>query len=334
MLRRSFLAASLGGMAIALGAVAPGSIRRSGAVLTGATLAFGTTVSASVLHGDARAAEAAIGDALDQALQVDRLMSLYSPASQVFQLNRDGVLAQPHPHLLEALRQSRALSELTRGAFDITVQPLWQTFRAAADGAIDGAGLPTPAQRLKARAPVGWQQVALDERAVRLGKPGAAITLNGIAQGYAADLAMAAVRARGIEHALLDMGEFSAHGNKGAQQPWTLGVLDPRDGAALAAILRLDGRCLSTSGDYASAFTPDFVHHHIFDPASGDSPLELASVTVVAPSAILADGLSTAFMVMGARNAHALAARLDGVDLMTINKRGVRWKSSGFPLAA
>ena len=330
MLRRSFLAASLGGMAVALGGVAPGSIRRSGAVLTGATLAFGTTVSASVLHGDARAAEAAIGDALDQALHVDRLMSLYSPASQVFQLNRDGVLAQPHPHLLEALRQSRALSELTRGAFDITVQPLWQTFRAAADG----ASLPTPEQRLQARAQVGWQHMTFDQGHVRLGKTGAAITLNGIAQGYAADLAMAAVRARGVEHALLDMGEFSAHGRKGARQPWTLGVLDPRDGAALAAILRLDGRCLSTSGDYASAFTPDFVHHHIFDPASGDSPLELASVTVVAPSAMLADGLSTAFMVMGARQAHALAARLDGVDLMTINKRGVRWKSASFPLAA
>ena len=330
MLRRSFLAASLGSMAVALGGVAPGAIQRSGAVLTGATLAFGTTVSASVVHFDARVAEAAIGDALDQALQVDRLMSLYSPASQVFQLNRDGVLAQPHPHLLEALRQARALSELTRGAFDITVQPLWQTFRSAADAST----LPSPAQRLQAKAQVGWQRMTFDQTQVRLNKTGAAITLNGIAQGYAADLAMAAVRARGIEHALLDMGEFSAHGNKGPHQPWTLGVIDPRDGEALAAILRLDGRCLSTSGDYATAFTPDFVHHHIFDPASGDSPLELASVTVLAPSAMLADGLSTAFMVMGARKSHALAARLIGVDLMTINKRGVRWKSPAFPLAA
>jgi len=96
----------------------------------------------------------------------------------------------------------------------------------------------------------------------------------------------------------------------------------------------MDGRCVATSGDYASTFTPDFMQHHIFDPATGNSLQELASVTVLAPSALLADGLSTAFMVMGARKSHALAARLDGVDLMTINKRGVVWKSQGFPATA
>ena len=145
---------------------------------------------------------------------------------------------------------------------------------------------------------------------------------------------LAALRPFGIEHALLDTGEFAARGHNPAQQPWTLGVADPRDQQAMAAIVRTDGRCLATSGDYAAAFTPDFAHHHIFDPATGDSPTELASVSVVAPSAVLADGLSTAFMVMGAKKSHALAATLAGVDLLTINKRGVVWRSPGFPLAA
>jgi len=71
----------------------------------------------------------------------------------------------------------------------------------------------------------------------------------------------------------------------------------------------------------------------IFDPASGDSPTELASVTVLAPTGLKADGLSTAFMVMGARRSHALAAHLPGVDLLTIGKDGQRWKSAGFPSA-
>ncbi len=283
-------------------------------------------MTVSLIHDDARQAEAAIADALDQALQVDRLMSIYSPASQVFQLNRDGVLRDPHPHLLAVLRQARALSELTRGAFDITVQPLWQAFRQAADQ----HALPTREQCRQARSRLSWPRIALDADSVSLGKVGAAITLNGLAQGYAADLAMAAVRARGIDNALLDTGEFSAHGYNGTLQPWSVGVLDPRDAESLAAAIRVDGRCVATSGDYASAFTPDFVHHHIFDPATGNSPRDLASVTVLAPSAMLADGLSTAFMVMGARKAHALAARLAGVDLMTINKRGVLWKSPGW----
>ncbi|WP_426177617.1 FAD:protein FMN transferase [Massilia sp. TWR1-2-2] len=326
MLRRKFLAASLGTMASAM---APPSIQRTGQLFTGATLAFGTTVSVSVVHDDERQAAAAIRDALDQATQVDRLMSIYNPASQVFQLNRDGVLAQPHPHLLTVLRQAQALSEMTRGAFDITVQPLWQAYRNAADQ----SALPSPRQRRQAKLRVDWRRLAISAERVSLGKAGAAITLNGLAQGYAADLAMAAVRARGIEHALLDTGEFSAHGNNG-RHPWTLGVLHPRDNDALAAVLCPHGRCVATSGDYASTFTPDFAHHHIFDPTTGDSPPELASATVLAPTALLADGLSTAFMVMGARKAHALARSLPAVDLMTINKRGVVWKSPAFPPAA
>ena len=328
MLRRNFLAASLGTMVVG-GDAGIGLVEPGGRLYTGATLAFGTTVTVSLVHDDARQAEAAIKDALDQATQVDRLMSIHSPSSQVFQLNRDGLLARAHPHLLAVLRHAHALSELTLGAFDITVQPLWQAFRAAADG----QALPTRGQRLDACSRVGWLGVCVNNDTVSLRTKGAAITLNGLAQGYAADLAMAAVRARGIDHALLDTGEFSARGNNGALQPWTLGVLDPRDAGTIAAVLEVDGRCVSTSGDYASTFTADFVHHHIFNPATGDSPQELASVTVLAPSALQADGLSTAFMVMGARKAHALAARLAGVDVMTINKRGVIWKSPAFPLA-
>jgi thiamine biosynthesis lipoprotein len=327
MLRRKFLAASFGTMASAM---APASIQRNGQLFTGAALAFGTTVSVSVVHDDERQAVAAIRDALGQATRIDRLMSIYNPASQVFQLNRDGVLEHPHPHLLLVLRQAHTLSELTRGAFDITVQPLWQAYRAAADQ----SALPAPQQRRLAKLRVGWRRLAFSAERVSLGKPGAAITLNGLAQGYAADLAMAAVHARGIEHALLDTGEFSAHGNNGAQHPWTLGVLHPRDADALAAVIRPGARCVATSGDYASTFTPDFAHHHIFDPATGDSPTELASVTVLAPTALLADGLSTAFMVMGSRKAHALAKTLSAVDLMTINKRGVVWRSPAFPTAA
>ena len=256
MLRRKFLAASFGTMASAM---APASIQRNGQLFTGAALAFGTTVSVSVVHDDERQAAAAIRDALDQATHIDRLMSIYNPASQVFQLNRDGVLEKPHPDMLLVLRQAHALSELTRGAFDITVQPLWQAYRAAADQ----AALPTPQQRRHAKLRVGWRRLAFSAERVTLGKLGAAITLNGLAQGYAADLAMAAVRARGIEHALLDTGEFSAHGNNGARHPWTLGVLHPRDADALdRADLGPGTTLVVTSTDSLGSSTLDRLRVH------------------------------------------------------------------------
>ena len=110
-----------------------------------------------------------------------------------------------------------------------------------------------------------------------------------------------------------------------------MGIQDPRDAEILAATLKVEGRSVATSGDYECTFTPDFAHHHIFDPANGDSPRELASVTVLAPTGLLADGLSTTFMVTGAARAHAMAAQMQGVDLMTIDKQGRRAMSPGFP---
>lgn len=323
MRRRTFIAASLGSIAGVAG-VAIGSGR---ALYSGAALAFGTTIAVSVVHADRRQAEAAIAAALQAAQRVDRLMSIYHPASQVYQLNRDGCLASPDPQLLAVLEQAQQLSQLTGGAFDITVQPLWNAFSEAAGR----ASLPREAVRRRAQQRVDWRQLAVARDAVRLLRPGMAITLNGLAQGYAADQALAALRAHGIEHALLDTGEFIARGRKQNHAPWTLGVRDPRQAGELAATFQIDGASVATSGDYETTFSPDFAHHHIFDPALGDSPRELASVTVVAPQGMLADGLSTAFMVMGREKAAALAATLPGVDLMTIDKQGREWRSATFP---
>lgn len=326
MKRRTFIGASLGAIAATTACAWPQGSR----LHAGAALAFGTTISLQVVHDDAAVAAQAIEDALHAAQGVDRLMSVYRPGSQVWQLNRNGRLANPDSRLLAVLAQGRQLSEWTEGAFDITVQPLWQLFSgAAARGA-----LPADAERLQALALVDWRQVEFDAREVRLQRPGMAITLNGLAQGYAADLALAAVQAYGVRHALLDTGEFVARGRKLHHRPWVLGVRDPRDAGTLAATVQIDGCGIATSGDYATTFTADFRHHHIFDPALGDSPSELSSVTVMAPTAMLADGLSTAFMVLGSARAKALAARVPAVDLLIIDKQGREWRSAGFPAAA
>jgi thiamine biosynthesis lipoprotein len=324
MKRRTLIAAG----ALGLGSLAglPGTAMGGTRLHGGAALAFGTTVSVFVRHADEELAQRAIGDALAEVSRVHRLMSIYDPDSEVFRLNRDGVLRRPDPCLVEVLGHARALSRLSHGAFDITVQPLWQAGRAAADR----GGVPTRAERERARALAGWQDVEANRGQARLRRPGMLITLNGLAQGYAADLALRAVRRHGIGDALLDTGEFATAG-QASGRPWMLGVLDPRADGGLAAAFASDGRCVATSGDYGSPFTADFRHHHIIDPATGQPPPELASVTVLAPTALEADGLSTTFMVLGARRAHALAARLPGVDLLTIDKQGHAWRSQGFP---
>jgi thiamine biosynthesis lipoprotein len=294
---------------------------------SGSALAFGTSVTIKVLHDDPQDAKSAIHHALAQVQTIDALMSLHQERSQVFQLNQRGSLDDPDPQLLNVLSIAQQLSLLTAGAFDITVQPLWQAFSVASAR----GELPSANQIAAVRPLVNWQSLMVSPKRVQLQNSGMAITLNGLAQGYAVDQALVALRSYGIQHALLDTGEFGTIGNKAPNQPWKLGIGHPRQHDALSARLAMDGRKVATSGDYETFFSADFVHHHIFNPATGDSPLELASVTVVAPTGILADGLSTAFMVMGSDKALALTAKLHDVDTLLIHKNGVIRKSPNFP---
>ena len=329
--RRKMIWSSLGlGSVAALagfGAVASVAQARALKPFTLSGRALGTKVSLMVLDADADRAQAALADALAEVQGVDKLMSLYRDDSQVVALNRAGEVLAPDTRLVEVLRYAQELADRTGGAFDVTVQPLWDAFtKAKAQGALPSAETVRDAGAL-----VGWGDLAVADEAVRLRRPGMAITLNGVAQGYAADRALLAVRRHGVEHALIDAGEFDTLGRKQNDKPWVLGVQDPRDAERLVARLGMDGRALATSGDYESYFTPDFVNHHIFDPKTGHSPLELASTSVLAPNALQADGLSTAFMVLGAERALALAATLPGVDALLIGKNGQQWRTPGLP---
>jgi len=334
MNRRKMIWSALGlGSVAALagfGAVASVAHARELKPFTLSGRALGTKVSLLALHQDEALARAALADALAEVQGVDALMSLYRDDSQIAALNRAGELAQPDARLLEVLRYSQDLADRTNGAFDITVQPLWDAFsQAKAQG-----GLPSDEKVRAAGALVGWRDLDVSEGRVGLRRPGMAVTLNGVAQGYAADRALLALRRHGIEHALIDAGEFDTLGRKPEEKPWVLGVQNPRDAEKLSARLAVDGRALATSGDYETWFTPDFVNHHIFDPATGHSPTELASASVLAPNALQADGLSTAFMVLGADRALALAATLPGVDALLIGKTGQIWQTPGLPALA
>lgn len=329
MQRRTLLSATLGlgalaGLANSAGDSAAAQLMQH----AGSDLAFGTTVSIKVLHADRATALTAIDEALHLVKRVDALMSVYQSRSQVFQLNEQGLMLLPDPHVLRVLAFAQQLSVMTSGAFDITVQPLWQLFkRATTEGR-----LPATDEIAAAKALVNWRCLEIDPQHVRFQNTGMALTLNGVAQGYAVDLALQALSRRGIVHALLDTGEFGAMGLNAHRQPWVLGVGDPRQQGAVLAKLTMDGRKLATSGDYETFFTADFLHHHIFDPASGDSPTELAAVSVLAPTGILADGLSTAFMVMGADKALALTAKCHDVDTLLIDKNGTIRTSPNFPM--
>ncbi len=300
-----------------------------------ALLALGTTVWLRLAHEDPLWAGRAMAAAVAAVQRVDDALNLFRPDSAISRLNRDGYLDQPPAELTGVLRSALRAAQVTRGAFDPTVQPLWRTWYEAH---LQGRA-PTPREMQSRRAQMNWRAVQVTARGIRFAQPGMAITLNGIAQGFAADCAAAALRAHGVRHALLDTGEWLPMGHsEQAPAPWRLAIADTRRPATagpthrpLPAVLA-DGRAIACSSDDKMAFLADRSEHHILDPRTGHSPRTLATVLVAAPSATWADALTKPLFMGNATQAMTLARRL-GVDVLVVDKTG-RWQASpGWRLA-
>lgn len=290
--------------------------------------AMGTDIRLTVFHEDAAAAESALADAFAGIERVEQVMSLYRPDSQICQLNRTGVLERPDSYFLEVLRMAQRVSEQSGGVFDITVQPLWTAYEAAAQQGTypDGNALAAALSK------VDWRRVEVSDERVRLLGAGTAITLNGIAQGFAADVVARTLQGHGIRHALIDTGEIGTLGNNPGKDNWTIGIKHPRQPGEFFELAALRGLCLATSGDYETRFGEGYNHHHLIDPKSGRSPLELASVSVAAPTALQADALSTAVFLLGLEKGRALVQSVPGTEALFMTKSGrVEW-TKDFPV--
>ncbi|KAF0172398.1 MAG: ApbE family lipoprotein [Rhodobacteraceae bacterium] len=187
--------------------------------------------------------------------------------SALTRLNRDGHLAYPGPDLLALIALATQIHTATAGAFDPSIQPLW---------------LATASDTDPAQAETGWQRLHTTAEELRLA-PGMALTFNGIAQGHAADSIAALLRAEGYDNVLIDMGEIIGLG----PTPWQAAIADPT-GQTLAEI-PLQNRALATSSPRGTVIGAN--QPHILHPTRRP---QWSTVSISAPSAALADALSTA----------------------------------------
>lgn len=212
--------------------------------------------------------------------EIDRLediFSLYRPGSALCRLNEGGSLVAPPFELLECLAVVRHVHDVTGGRFDPTVQPLWQ---ALAEGF--AAGVPPTRRTLaQARAAIGFDRVRFDSGGIALGH-GQRLTLNGIAQGYIADRVAHLMSEEGITDVLIDTGEIAARGD------WPVAI------AGSAERIALNNRALATSAHAGTVLDAEGQVGHILDPldATPRKPA-IRSISISAPSAALADALST-----------------------------------------
>ncbi|MGI6495682.1 MAG: FAD:protein FMN transferase [Kiritimatiellia bacterium] len=264
---------------------------------------MGTIASVSLPaaeEGRLAARRAAVRDRWDE---LERELSLFREGSDLWRLNEAAGEGDVPigPDTRRALRDALAMAEASGGAFDPTVGPLMAIwgFRGGAplENPPDGEALAS------VRMLVGWTNVVLGAGSARLAKPGMRLDLGGIAKGFAVDEAWDLLRAQGAEDFLLNLGgNIRVRGVPGpGRTGWRLGVRDPiRPDAILGTIELRDGEAVATSGDYERFVQIGGVRYgHILDARTGRPVRGVAGVTVRAPSACLADGLSTALFVLG-----------------------------------
>ena len=249
-------------------------------------------------------------EALDLVGQLEDQMSVFRSHSELSRINLTAA-QQPvevEPRLFALLKLAMQVCEETGGAYDITAGPLWELW-----GFARRQGDIPEAERLEeARRHVGSRLVELDDRrgTIRFLDPGVRLNLGSIGKGYALDRCSEKLLEAGIDDFLIHGGQSSvlAHGSQGPDPAsgladatgWAVGISDPLRLRQRLDEVRLCNRALGTSGAQFQSFRHEGRRYgHILDPRSGWPAQGVLSATVVAPTAALADALSTAFYVLG-----------------------------------
>ncbi len=307
--RRRSLVLSLGALTLG-GCGRPGTLQATGYLqFGGSTMGSGYTVRLRAREQDGPALRAAVQAALDA---VDARMSMFSPDSELSSFNRASVgepvtLSDP---LYEVLATADRISRWSRGAFDVTVAPLVERWGF---GTRHARSVPPSWELARERRRVDWRALSFDEAGRRVTKRASDMQadLGGIAAGYGADRAAAALESRGVTDYMIEVsGEIRARGVNAAGRAWRIGIEEPDAWPQRPRwVVPLAGQAMATSGDYRKYFIENGRRYsHEIDPTSGE-PIRhgLASVTVVADNAMLADAMATALIVLGAAQGRALA---------------------------
>lgn len=280
-------------------------------------LAMDTVMSVTVYgRGGPEAAEAVESEIKG----LEKLLSVTDGNSEIFAANHSG--GKPvavSGDTAELLSRALELCGETAGALDVTVYPVVRAW-----GFTTGTyQVPEEAALAELVRQVDFTQIKLDGDSLTV-PAGMELDLGAVAKGYAADRAAAALEARGVTCAKLELGgNIHLIGTKPDGSPWRIAVRDP-SGEGYMGVLETDGGAVVTSGGYERYFERDGITYwHIIDPATGKPARNgLVSVTIAAQSGTLADALSTALFVMGRDKAEEFWRARQDFDFILIGEDG------------
>lgn len=275
---------------------------------------MGTEVEISVIPAD----EQAIEDAFAVIGKIEALMSTYKDDSEVSILNRQGE-KEVSPETLEVIKEALKFSQITGGAFDITVEPLINLWKKAAEDEI----IPTMQDINEVLPLVNYRNIIVEGNLIRFAKEGMQIDLGGVAKGYAVDKAIEVLKKRGIRRALVNAGgDLYALGEGPKKGEWLIGVQHPEEEDQVYAQIMVKDKAVTTSGSYRRySIIQGERFSHIINPETGwtvqDVPI---SVTIVAADTTTADALATGIFVLGPNKGMELINSLPEVEGMIISE--------------
>ncbi|MEP2703829.1 MAG: FAD:protein FMN transferase [Roseibium sp.] len=315
--RRRFIkvcAAGIAGLAIqpAFAMSAPTLHRWSG-------IALGAKAEINLLHDDPAKAQDLFRTVRAEIRRLESIFSLYRTDSELARLNETGRLIGPSLDMLELMATVRRIYDLTEGAFDPTVQPLWAYYAERRDDA---------KELDRALAKTGLNNVRVDTGEITYLKSGMAMTLNGIAQGYITDQVSQLLKSHGCSDIVVDLGEISVSGDQSAgsgnaTHGWPV-TLRPDPSLASAQVkVQLTDKAVASSARKGTTFDDDGFQSHIIDPGTG-LPVQndLRAASVISNTAAVADGLSTAALVSGEKILVSALAQQPDTEMFVVRDSG------------
>ncbi len=285
-------------------------------------IALGAPAEIKLYSTDRDAARTILRQAVTELRRLEAVFSLHQSESALSRLNRHGELRNPPLDLIRLVSEAKGVAAATDGAFDPTIQPLWLHYAehfARHPGAGQGLASRDIARVLEL---VDYRAVALASDRIAFERPGMALSLNGIAQGYITDRIADMLRAEGLDHILLDLGETRGLGAHPSGRPWRVGIHSPGAKDEIIRKIELIDRAVATSAPLGTPFEPSGKFHHLLDPRTGQCATLYRSVTVTASNATLADAFSTALAVTDWRNIRHIVRKTPGLRVAALDLRG------------
>lgn len=286
---------------------------------------MGNRFEITVVSDDAVWAAARIEDAVAEIRRIEKLLTTFNEESQTAAINRmAGIKPVPvDKEVFDIIYRSLKISSLTQGAFDISY------------GSIDKAlwnfdvGMTSLPSREKARRMVrliNYRNIILDEKGctVFLKEKGMRIGFGGIGKGYAADKARFVLQQKGVQSGVVNAsGDLTTWGRQPNGRPWTVGIAHPEARFQPFSSLEMGDMAIATSGSYEKyAVVNGKKVSHTIDPKTGLPISGIKSVTIVCPSAELADAMATPVMVMGVEAGLHLVNQMSGIACIIIDDAG------------